>query len=373
MRQAATGIELNTAAMAMYTGETALLSASIAPENADDLTVIYQSSNPEIAAVAADGTVTATGVGECEITATAADGSGISAMCHVTVTKRVSGLELSRQEIRIAVGETYEMEVLVTPEDATNQELRWASSNVFVARVADGKIEGISQGDCIITCSTTDGSNLSQQATVIIPTFSVGSTDYTVTEKTGLEIPIHANKEGIQITMAAEGDCFRAERTQRDLIRIIPISAGTGTITLSNPRMEKDDVTLTITVENSAVFNQKSYPPFDYAQMMTAPEAYEGKPVSVGGKVLQISRTEDGQTVLMIGTGGEEYTDEVLLARSGNALIPADTRPGEMLTLYGSFYMETIYSDALAAETQIPALAAEKIEKQAVEGTEQTE
>lgn len=363
VRQAVTGLKLNAEELAMYVGERAVLEAAAEPENADDPSVYFRSSNPDVAEVDPEGTVTATGCGECEISCEAADGSGVTAVCRITVTKRVEGLAVRQKEIRIAVGGTYEVETIITPEDATNQELRWSSSNVFVARVADGKIEGISQGECVVTCTTTDGSNLSEQITVIIPTFSVDRTEYTVTEKTGIQIPVHANRDGIQVAMTATEGCFRAELAQSGVIRIVPLSAGTGTVTLSNPEAPNDDVILHITIENSAVYNQESYPPFEYARTMASPEAYAGKPISTRGKVLQINNVRDGEAVFMIGTGGEEFTDQVLLVRCDRALMPAELAQGEMLTLYGSFYTETIYSDALAAETQIPAMLAEKIVK----------
>ena len=42
-----------------------------------------------------------------------------------------------------------------------------------------------------------------------------------VTEKDGLEIRIHTNKQGIEILLETEADCFGVEMDEQDMIRII--------------------------------------------------------------------------------------------------------------------------------------------------------
>ena len=56
------------------------------PLDADDRTVTWMSDNEEVATVDGNGLVTAVGEGKATITATANDGSGVSASCVVTVT-----------------------------------------------------------------------------------------------------------------------------------------------------------------------------------------------------------------------------------------------------------------------------------------------
>jgi uncharacterized protein YjdB len=361
VKQAVTGIELSESEMNLFTGGTETLSVNVLPEEADDPTVLFRSSDEEIARVSPDGKITAVSCGECEITCEAADGSGITASCRVTVTKQVEEIQIAEEAIRLDIGETYTMDVVILPEDATNKGLRWASSNVFVARVADGKIEGINQGNCEITCTTTDGSNVSAQVKVRIPTFSVEGTEFTVTEKSGMTIPIKYNKKGEQVLLATGGECFQAKKIKTDQIQITPIAAGTGTLTLSNPKAAEDTVALQITIEDSAVYNENSYPPFDYAKAVTNPEEYIGTTATANGKVLQVNKEEDGAISFMIGTGGEGYTDQVLLIRCEKEMPIEEVKKGQMLTVYGIFYMEASYSDMLAAETEIPAMTAERI------------
>ncbi|MFR8139454.1 MAG: Ig-like domain-containing protein [Blautia hansenii] len=66
-------------------GQTASLTATVSPGNAANKSITWSSSNSSVATVSANGTVTAVANGTADITATAADGSGVSAKCSVTV------------------------------------------------------------------------------------------------------------------------------------------------------------------------------------------------------------------------------------------------------------------------------------------------
>ena len=86
-----TGVSLSSETLALDVGDSATLTATVTPENADDKTVMWSSDHSEIVAVTPDtadskkATITAKGAGTATITATAADGSGKTATCTVTV------------------------------------------------------------------------------------------------------------------------------------------------------------------------------------------------------------------------------------------------------------------------------------------------
>ena len=79
-------ITLNKAETSISVGNSETLTATVAPENAANKALTWASSDEAVATVAPDGTVTAVKAGAATITATAADGSGKSAVCKVTVT-----------------------------------------------------------------------------------------------------------------------------------------------------------------------------------------------------------------------------------------------------------------------------------------------
>ena len=80
------GVTLNTTTATLEVGKTTTLTATVTPENAASNRVTWTSSNENVATVDANGTVKALATGTAAITATAADGSGKSATCTVTVT-----------------------------------------------------------------------------------------------------------------------------------------------------------------------------------------------------------------------------------------------------------------------------------------------
>ena len=82
---AVTSLTLDKATLTMKVGDAAMtLTATVAPDNATDKTLTWSSDN-KAAATVADGVVTAVAAGTAIITATANDGSGVTATCTVTV------------------------------------------------------------------------------------------------------------------------------------------------------------------------------------------------------------------------------------------------------------------------------------------------
>ena len=81
---AVTGVTLDQEAVTLTVGETASLSATVAPEDATDNTVVWESDNTAVAMVDEYGTVTAVASGTANITVTTTDG-GFTASCAVTV------------------------------------------------------------------------------------------------------------------------------------------------------------------------------------------------------------------------------------------------------------------------------------------------
>ena len=83
-----TGVSLDKGTMELYTGNTAILTATVEPGNATDKTVIWSSDNEAVATVDENCTVTAVAAGEAIIIVTTV-GGGFTATCTVTVTQSI--------------------------------------------------------------------------------------------------------------------------------------------------------------------------------------------------------------------------------------------------------------------------------------------
>ena len=80
-----TNVLLDKTSLGLTEDETAQLNATVKPDNATNKAVTWSSSNENVATVDQNGNVKAVGAGKATITATTADGSGVSATCEVTV------------------------------------------------------------------------------------------------------------------------------------------------------------------------------------------------------------------------------------------------------------------------------------------------
>ena len=84
----------------------------------------------------------------------------------------VTGVDITEEDQSIKVGNTLQLTVVVSPEDATNKDITWESDNPDVATVTeDGLVTALSSGVANITVTTVDGSFTDTiKITVIKPT-----------------------------------------------------------------------------------------------------------------------------------------------------------------------------------------------------------
>ena len=141
-------------------GETAQLTAQIIPESATNKNVTWKSSDESVATVDETGKVTAVANGTATITATAEDGGKTASVdMTVKIEKPVTEIALSADKTTLTkAGETAQLTVKVTPEDADAQEFTWKSDKESVATVDEnGKVTAVANGTAVITVTTKDG------------------------------------------------------------------------------------------------------------------------------------------------------------------------------------------------------------------------
>jgi uncharacterized protein YjdB len=155
-----TGVKLDKTSLTLTAGDTAALTATVAPENATNKTVTWKSSDSKVASVDTNGKVTAVAAGTATITVTTADG-GKTATCTVTVkaaTVPVTGVKLDKTSLTLTAGDTATLTATVAPENATNKTVTWKSSDSKVASVdTNGKVTAVAAGTATITVTTADG------------------------------------------------------------------------------------------------------------------------------------------------------------------------------------------------------------------------
>ena len=142
-----TSITLDKTSLSMKVGETETITATVNPDNATDKSVTWGSSDVSVATVA-DGRVTAKKSGTAIITAKS--GSCI-AECTVNISVDVESVTLDKTTLSLTVGETATLTATVKPDDATDKNVTWTSSDESVAKVADGKVTAVKSGKATVT------------------------------------------------------------------------------------------------------------------------------------------------------------------------------------------------------------------------------
>ena len=167
---------------AIWKGETLQIKATVIPETALDKTVSWASGKPEVASVSADGLVTALSDGQTTITVTANDGSGTKAECVVTVKTKVSSITLNETQKTLELGQTFQLEASITPNDATDKTVVWASGNEAVATVSEtGLVTAVKTGTTTITVTAGDGGGAKASCKIVIEK-AEGAEDYNQSE-----------------------------------------------------------------------------------------------------------------------------------------------------------------------------------------------
>lgn len=145
------------------------LKVIVGKETASNKAVVWRSSNTSIATVDQSGKVTGVKPGNVVITATAADGGGVSDSVVIRVINPVTSISLSKSKITVYVGDTYNLQATITPPNASIKNLVWTSDDESVAKVySDGDVVGVTPGRTVVHATSTDGNEVVANCTVIV-------------------------------------------------------------------------------------------------------------------------------------------------------------------------------------------------------------
>ena len=165
-------VSVSPKTMALKTGTWSNAAhADVSPADADCKDVRWESNNPSVASVNPTlGYISGNAPGTATITATAIDGSGCSDSLTVTVSDKikVTSVTLNRTGLRLEEGESDTLYATVLPDNATNMQLRWESSNNSIATVTNGVVSGLAAGSATITATATDGSGKKASCVVTV-------------------------------------------------------------------------------------------------------------------------------------------------------------------------------------------------------------
>ncbi|MDE6523550.1 MAG: leucine-rich repeat protein [Muribaculaceae bacterium] len=166
--------------------DTFQLKATLMPDDVTLPQIFWSSTNPEVATVDHEGLVTLhTEVGDdgltkkgCKIIAESLYSNGPIAELIVSEggTILVSDIHLSKEELKMIVGNSTILSASIEPEDATNSNVIWTSSDNAIVTVNDkGEVLAVGVGDAVIKVTAADGSGI--EASCIVHVLALGDSN----------------------------------------------------------------------------------------------------------------------------------------------------------------------------------------------------
>ena len=148
-------ISLSQTSLSLTVGDIETLTAVVAPEDATDKTVTWSTSDASIVTVES-GKITAVSSGIATVTAKAGSKEANCTIVVKDIVVPVTSISLDLTTLEMIVGETAEIITYVLPENATDVDIDWTSSDDNVATVENGVIMAIAKGLATITASIGD-------------------------------------------------------------------------------------------------------------------------------------------------------------------------------------------------------------------------
>lgn len=231
-------------------GDSVDLEYSINPGNATNKEVEWSSSDNNIVSVN-NGKITAKNKGGCTITVKSKD-TGVTDTCNVNVVVKVKKINLSENELTLNVGEEKELSYQILPDNASNKEVQWYTTDSNIVEVNKGKLTAKNPGEAVVTVKSKDLNATSEcKITVIskVENISLDKENYTILKDKYLEITptiMPQNATNKEYTISSDNE---------NIVKIVNgklygVNEGNATVTFTTKDMNK---TVTANIEVKAI------------------------------------------------------------------------------------------------------------------------
>ena len=148
-----TKIELNLSKNKINKGERINLDVKIIPEDVVDYKLTYKSNNTSVAQVNQNGEILGVAGGKTNIVVMAEN--GVSSSVEIEVVSQVEEILVDVENLTLQKGESYKINTLLYPKDASNKEIKYESLDNDIAIIDNnGNINAISNGETQIKISS---------------------------------------------------------------------------------------------------------------------------------------------------------------------------------------------------------------------------
>lgn len=151
-------VSLGESSLTIRAEDSREITATVLPENAEDKSLTWSSSDPFVAYMDSDGKLVAASAGKATLTATTVNGINASMEVNV-VSRNVKPTKVALDQtgtVYVSLGSTLQLNAVLTPSYA-NPEVKWKSSKKKVATVsATGLVTPKKAGTTTITVVTAN-------------------------------------------------------------------------------------------------------------------------------------------------------------------------------------------------------------------------
>ena len=159
-----------------------------------------------------------------------------------TASIGVTGVSLDKNELELSVGGKAQLTAAIEPAGATNQNLKWTTSDAKIATVsASGEVAGVAEGTATITVTTEDGS---KTAVCKVTVVKAGGVTGVSLDKTQLSLTV-GQEETLKATVQPDGAANKNISWSSDNDAVATVSAS-GRVTAKAP----GSAVITVTTED---------------------------------------------------------------------------------------------------------------------------
>ena len=279
-------------------GKNQRLNISALPTDATDRAVTMTSDDPAVCTLAGTATLKPVALGECNVTIASVQNPEVTYVYHVIVVQPVSKLSVSADKNELYIGETAQLSVGYTPENASVKQATFASKKEKVATVdANGVVTALSKGTATLEATAADGSG--KKATVRVTVkqqpeaITLKTTDVTLnvgktTRLSASVSPASTNDKSVVWTSSDESIA-----TVTNTGSVKGIAPGSCTITCASKDFPSVSATATIHVQQPVTriaFTEKSV---SFNVNTTLQSYYEVEPASATNQGVTFSSSNE--------------------------------------------------------------------------------
>lgn len=201
-------IQIHSPKDKIIVGEELQLTGTVIPADANNKEFTWDVDNKKIATINKDGKLTAKAAGSVKVIAKAADKNGISAEYSILIIVPVNEIKIDKAINEIYIGNNLSLNASILPENASNKNIVWSSSDENIATVnQNGQITALKEGNVIIKAASEERNDIYKECNFTIKVKDV--TEITIEKPDNVENIYIKDEISFKATVSPEDATYK--------------------------------------------------------------------------------------------------------------------------------------------------------------------